>query len=576
METKFAKVLGNKRAPVLNQKRKRMVYYENYPGMLLPSRYAMGSAIQQLVKRRKLGLSRGKNDSFYGGKPSSGYYTHFLRSGVPQRLMVHEEGEWVDYPSGILASLKKDLEMKKATIEIQDNKSHIVLDFLHMLQLDLETGVQKRIAWIDEAGGCFFPESFTEYDPRCYLSNKNNDHPETQPPADIKLQVEIAIDGADILKMMESSGESNAIVKEIRVHQTFNQEDYRVEGAEADDSSIKEDNVNFDQYSSETCKNENLESKSGTLLENLDSHAVKDIFFKGLRSSEGAEIIEIAEGSSLFKESRFELFQNQVEITKRFRGDANVQYAWLPSSKETAFSIMKYGFGFMEQSRVVPFYGLGVNLIPANCTDISAKFSDNDENGVRHMLFCRVIMGNTEPVHLGSKQFHPSNEEFDSGVDNVHNPKRYVVWNMNVNSHIFPEYVVSFKISSDTEGFVDETENKLPLEGSSTCNQVPQVQVGDCHLAFVGSPKEQAVNQRPDSVRAPKSPWMPFSMLFAAISNKVPEKEMDLVETNYDLFRAKKISREDFVKRLRMIVGDSLLKSTITGLQHKVCLSVYS
>lgn len=57
-----------------------------------------------------------------------------------------------------------------------------------------------------------------------------------------------------------------------------------------------------------------------------------------------------------------------------------------------------------------------------------------------------------EVVCPGSKQFHPSSEDFDNGVDNVENPKCYVVWTMNMSTHIFPEYVVSFKFSSDSEG----------------------------------------------------------------------------------------------------------------------------
>lgn len=35
-------------------------------------------------------------------------------------------------------------------------------------------------------------------------------------------------------------------------------------------------------------------------------------------------------------------------------------------------------------------------------------------------------------------------------------------------------------------------------------------------------------------------------------------------------FQAKKITRDEFVKKLRLIVGDTLLRSTITELQCKV------
>lgn len=68
------------------------------------------------------------------------------------------------------------------------------------------------------------------------------------------------------------------------------------------------------------------------------------------------------------------------------------------------------------------------------------------------MVLCRVILGNIEPVLPGSKQFYPSDDCFDSGVDNLDNPNHYVVWNMNIKTHIYPEYAVSFKICPSAEG----------------------------------------------------------------------------------------------------------------------------
>ena len=82
----------------------------------------------------------------------------------------------------------------------------------------------------------------------------------------------------------------------------------------------------------------------------------------------------------------------------------------------------------------------------------SASYSDVDENGVVHMILCRVIMGNVEVIHPGSKQFQPSNENFDSGVDNLQKPKHYVIWDMHVNTHIYPEYIVTFKMPSRARG----------------------------------------------------------------------------------------------------------------------------
>ena len=64
-------------------------------------------------------------------------------------------------------------------------------------------------------------------------------------------------------------------------------------------------------------------------------------------------------------------------------------------------------------------------------------------------------MGKMEVVHRGSRQCHPSCKDYDSGVDDLQNPRFYIVWNMNMNTHIYPEFVVSFKISSKTEGEYD-------------------------------------------------------------------------------------------------------------------------
>lgn len=68
------------------------------------------------------------------------------------------------------------------------------------------------------------------------------------------------------------------------------------------------------------------------------------------------------------------------------------------------------------------------------------------------MVLCRVIMGRMEVLPHGSNQSFPSSNCYDSGVDDLENPRQYVVWNMNMNTHIYPEVVVSFKASSRTEG----------------------------------------------------------------------------------------------------------------------------
>uniref|UniRef100_A0A2P2JE37 Uncharacterized protein MANES_10G069300 n=1 Tax=Rhizophora mucronata TaxID=61149 RepID=A0A2P2JE37_RHIMU len=52
-----------------------------------------------------------------------------------------------------------------------------------------------------------------------------------------------------------------------------------------------------------------------------------------------------------------------------------------------------------------------------------------------------------------------------------------------------------------------------------------------------GTSVEKASSLCSSSIKTPKSPWMPFPMLFAAISNRVPCKHMELVTNYYELFK---------------------------------------
>lgn len=78
--------------------------------------------------------------------------------------------------------------------------------------------------------------------------------------------------------------------------------------------------------------------------------------------------------------------------------------------------------------------------------------SEADDNGEKHVVLCRVILGSVEKVDLGSDQSHPSSVDFDTGADDPNNPTHHVVWFSNVNTHVLPECVVSFKASNNVKG----------------------------------------------------------------------------------------------------------------------------
>ncbi|XP_052170979.1 inactive poly [ADP-ribose] polymerase RCD1 isoform X2 [Diospyros lotus] len=587
METKYAKVLDSRRRLFVDLKRKRAARCEaHFSGTacsVLSQKTTFNSYIHKLRKRRKLDDSKGKSRccASWFKKSLLQCYSNYTKSGIPQRLMFYQSGEWIDFPQDLVGLIQKDFQLKKAATEVEYNGHPLVLDFLHMMSLDLKTGLQEPIAWIDEAGKCFFPEIFSNGDElhheNCYPGNeKDQEHLFLEPGGcqDIRLQIEIEVNGSD--KFKEYSGESDTVVKQIEVdvkpannHCDVGVEDSSVKVADAKVGLAAEGNQQVKK---------NLLTTMDAVFGYMDTDAVRKIFYSGMGSSASVDIVNLYPVSGSLMEARLELFHKQIEVTKKYRGDANVRYAWLPSSKELLSGMMMYGLAHCGTSKIKSTYGIGLHLLPASCTATSASYCDVDENGVRHMVFCRVIMGNMELVHAGSKQFHPSCEDFDSGVDDHLNPGNYIIWDMNRNTHVYPEYAVSFKVLSDAKGFLVGNESKLDISGVTTCSpetfvaleSYPAQLVNNAHQVLpVVIHQEKAANMGSSTTRIPKSPWMPFSMLFAAISNKVPPKDMKQVETNYELFRRKEISRDDFVRKLRLIVGDALLRSTITNLQSK-------
>ncbi|XP_068344962.1 inactive poly [ADP-ribose] polymerase RCD1-like isoform X3 [Pyrus communis] len=518
METKIAKVLDSGPSVKLDSKRKRATRYAaNFPGAT--HRVSQRPSLNKLAKRRKLHGSKSKLMSPGSRRSLLASYSNFSRSGVPQRLMFYQSGGWTDFPQDLVDLVMKDLQVKKETVNIKSHGEHYLLDFLHMFRLNLKTGLKQHIAWIDEAGSCFFPEIYDEDDdePNWYCSPQGGK--DLEPWAEehcgsreIRLHLEIEINGMGQSGLNECSGESNGFVKKIQVDQIPASHG---DGAEVENSCNRKHGLKVDEYSEDNeAMTKNLARATEIEKEKLDRDTVHKIFLKGMSSFDVVEVLDIYQCSSTLMQARLELFQKQVEITKTFRGDANIRYAWLASSKGELSSIMMYGLGHSGLAMNKSIYGTGVHLTEASFSNTCANSCDVDENGIRHMLFCRVIMGNMELLHPGSTQFHPSSKDFDSGVDGLEDPKHYIVWNMNMNTHIYPEFVVSFKIISNAEGHLIGTENKLGASGVATSCQGPQ-----------GSSAVDTV---------------------------------------------KKITRDEFVKKLRLVVGDTLLRSTITELQCKM------
>ena len=65
--------------------------------------------------------------------------------------MYFWNGEWNDCPIEITASVRDVFQSGISAAKVSIDSSLNLLDFLRMVQLDLETGTQRSIAWIEQS-----------------------------------------------------------------------------------------------------------------------------------------------------------------------------------------------------------------------------------------------------------------------------------------------------------------------------------------------------------------------------------------------------------------------------------------
>ena len=131
---------------------------------------------------------------------------------------------------------------------------------------------------------------------------------------------------------------------------------------------------------------------------------VRNLIFPGLQIVEpGAMITSIHQcvRTGPLEKARSEVFAKQMEITKRARGASNVVFAWYGTSAQGVESTLMHGFGIPSNLSRSPGYGIGIHLSPIRLPQISAMLSEMDENGEKHVVLCRVILGKCEKVESG-------------------------------------------------------------------------------------------------------------------------------------------------------------------------------
>ncbi|XP_010045550.2 probable inactive poly [ADP-ribose] polymerase SRO5 isoform X1 [Eucalyptus grandis] len=248
----------------------------------------------------------------------------------------------------------------------------------------------------------------------------------------------------------------------------------------------------------------------------------------------GAQVTVVAihqnDYSSSSAKARAVAFQLYSEAVQKKGGSntANVSYAWCATSKEEVPKIFSCGFNFSEKHENNGFFGCGVYFAPLNHPLESIVTAPVDNDGLRHMLLCRVILGKSELVSHGSEQSLPSSEQYDSGIDDLSSPRRYIIWSTHMNTHVLPEIVVSFRAPCFSRG-------------------------------SLRTPKKWN----------PNSPYIPFRFFMKEFSKTFPPSDIDLVSKYYKAYKERRMSKQLLVRIVRKITGDRWLIGIINSFRAK-------
>ncbi|WVZ26077.1 hypothetical protein V8G54_004621 [Vigna mungo] len=103
-----------------------------------------------------------------------------------------------------------------------------------------------------------------------------------------------------------------------------------------------------------------------------------------------------------------------------------------------------------------------------------------------------------------------------------------------------------------------------------------RVILGKMEAVGCGSKQSQPSSKQYDSdsvvhgALKPQSPYVLFPNLLARVSNDLKPAEMTMLLRSYRIYRQRKISRQVWINRVRLIVGDTLLHSVITKSNYDV------
>ncbi|KAK8552081.1 hypothetical protein V6N13_120509 [Hibiscus sabdariffa] len=427
---------------------------------------------------------------------------NFGRSAVPLRFMYFRNDSWNNFSTDVVETLRAGFLEQKPIIEASIDGAKYIFDLKRMLQIEYSTGNCRSISWIDESGKCFFPSDFfseeefmqsecSDWDGNTSCNFKNRDT-----NCNPRIETEVKIDQSSCKRKQEEEPEVSSSYKPTVGTGAIKCQRLEEGGAAKwpDTKQLKE-------------------TERAYLL-------VSDHFLSGITKYDAG--VRIAAINQCKREAhvdkvRLEVFQKQIEITKAARGTSNMVYAWFGASTKVVESILANGFGLPSKLPATDVYGIGVYLSPLGLPHLSANLADADDNGLKHLILCRVILGNVEKVEAGSEQHLPSSVDFDTGADDPMNPKWYIVWSTNANMHVLPESVVSFRPSNTMQG------QARPAMGVKYS----------------------------------------LERLFLKIKNSLPPVKVREILTTYSTYKAGMIAKDAFTRKLREVAGDEVLKSAI-------------
>lgn len=426
---------------------------------------------------------------------------NFLRSGSPTRFMYFtSDGSWKDLSNDVLESLKQAFVGRKPMALVtsceggEGEPKRYLFDLKRMLQIDLASGSQRSIAWIDETGKCFFPRKFVSE----VFEDVDRDSAFQESASNAKIDVATKIDAAPIGHQIK------------RKREMADREEPEVS------SSLKVEDGAKRQRLVPRWANARLMSENEKHYERI-----RKMFLGGMRKVDPGVVITGIHECTLegdLNRARQEIFRKQIGVVRKVRGVVNLACAWYGASKSDVQQVLLRGFGMHGQVLGEDSYGVGVHLSRLDFPQLSAKLADVDDNGEKHFVLCRAILGNMEKVEAGSKQWRPSTDDFDAGSDDPKNPNWFVIWYPKVTMHLIPECVVSFKSAHPVKGQVSKE-------------------------------------------RCPK--YYSFEKLFSKMRNSLPLTKARELLNLYGAYKVRQVTKDYFLKKLRGLVGDELLLSTI-------------